>query len=68
MALAALSLPGTGDVVLVVGPEGGISDDELAAFISVGGNVCRLGNNVLRTSTAGVAAISLLVYLFGPWQ
>ncbi|MDQ1748806.1 MAG: rRNA (uracil1498-N3)-methyltransferase [Frankiaceae bacterium] len=50
--------PPDGEVVVVVGPEGGIDDDELAVFRAAGGRVCRLGGNVLRASTAGVAARS----------
>ena len=58
--LTAVDLPASGDVVVVVGPEGGIAPDELAAFTHVGAHVCRLGEGVLRTSTAGVAALSVL--------
>lgn len=50
----------TGEVVLVVGPEGGISDIELAAFVAAGAQSVRLGSTVLRTSTAGSAAIAVL--------
>lgn len=57
--LAALSLDGVGSVVVVVGPEGGLSDEELAAFAA--GEVVRLGSSVLRTSTAGVAATAALL-------
>ena len=49
-----------GDVVVVVGPEGGIDDEELDMFRSAGAQVCRLGDSVLRASTAGVAALSVL--------
>lgn len=52
--------PTSGDVVLVVGPEGGIDDEELARFQAAGARVCRLGDAVLRASTAGVAALSVL--------
>jgi len=52
--------PATGEVVVVVGPEGGIDDEELAAFEAAGATACRLGDNVLRASTAGVAALSVL--------
>jgi 16S rRNA (uracil1498-N3)-methyltransferase len=52
--------PADGDVVLVVGPEGGIDDDELAVFANAGAQICRLGDTVLRASTAGVAALSVL--------
>jgi 16S rRNA (uracil1498-N3)-methyltransferase len=58
--LTGLSLPVGGDVVVVVGPEGGIAPSELAMFAAAGASVCRLGDTVLRTSTAGVAALSLL--------
>lgn len=57
---AALDVPDSGDVVLVVGPEGGLTDDEVATFAAAGARVCRLGDAVLRTSTAGVAAVSVL--------
>lgn len=58
--LAAVQLPAAGDVVVVVGPEGGITPEELGAFEAAGARVCRLGVPVLRTSTAGVAALSVL--------
>lgn len=51
--LAALTVPAVGDVVVVVGPEGGVAPEELATFASAGAHVCRLGGTVLRTSTAG---------------
>ena len=54
------TLPDAGEIVLVVGPEGGITDDELAAFVAAGATPVRLGDTVLRTSTAGVAALSAL--------
>ncbi|MEU8225885.1 16S rRNA (uracil(1498)-N(3))-methyltransferase [Kribbella sp. NPDC048915] len=56
--LASLELPPTGDVVLVIGPEGGIAPAELTAFAVP---PVRLGRTVLRTSTAGVAAAAALL-------
>lgn len=53
-----------GDVVLVVGPEGGITPEELAAL---GGTAVRLGQTVLRTSTAGAAAASVVSARLGRW-
>ena len=44
----------------VVGPEGGIAPEELGVLVDAGALPCRLGPHVLRTSTAGVAAISVL--------
>ncbi|MEV0274576.1 16S rRNA (uracil(1498)-N(3))-methyltransferase [Hamadaea sp. NPDC050747] len=65
--LAAVDLPDNGDLILVVGPEGGVAPDELATFTEAGAVPVRLGDNVLRTSTAGVAAISLLNTRLGRW-
>lgn len=56
--LTAVEIPADGDVVVVVGPEGGIADDELAVF---GVEPYRLGRSVLRTSTAGVAAAAIVL-------
>jgi 16S rRNA (uracil1498-N3)-methyltransferase len=58
--LAGVSLPASGDIVLVVGPEGGLADTEVAAFAAAGGLPVRLGSDVLRTSTAGPAALAVL--------
>lgn len=66
--LATAPLPAAGSVVLVVGPEGGVSPDELAAFAAAGAPAYRLGPTVLRTSTAGVAAVSLLLGRSGRWS
>lgn len=55
------------DVVLVVGPEGGIAPEELDALRTAGARPVRLGDTVLRTSTAGAAAISVLSAATGRW-
>ena len=65
--LATVMLPSSGEVVLVVGPEGGIDDTELAAFAAAGALTSRLGPEVLRTSTAGVAALSALLARTTRW-
>ncbi|CAM5308774.1 16S rRNA (uracil(1498)-N(3))-methyltransferase [Leifsonia shinshuensis] len=54
-------------LVLVVGPEGGIAPQELDAFRSAGAEVVRLGDTVLRTSTAGPAALAVLNAALGRW-
>ncbi len=56
--LALASVPADGDVVVVVGPEGGLTDEEIAAF---GVEPYRLGDTVLRTSTAGVVAAAVIL-------
>lgn len=63
--LAAAVVPDAGELVVVVGPEGGIGDDELAAFGVV---PYRLGRSVLRTSTAGVAAAAVLLSRTPRWR
>jgi 16S rRNA (uracil1498-N3)-methyltransferase len=51
----------SGEVVLVVGPEGGISPEELDEFVSAGALTMGLGPSVLRTSTAGVVAAAVVL-------
>ncbi len=65
--LAGIDLPTAGDIVLVVGPEGGITGAELDAFTGAGAGVARLGPTVLRTSTAGVAAGAVVLGRAGRW-
>jgi 16S rRNA (uracil1498-N3)-methyltransferase len=55
------------DVVLVVGPEGGIAPAELKMLVAAGATTARLGTTVLRTSTAGPAAIAVLNAKLGRW-
>ncbi|MFE3325063.1 16S rRNA (uracil(1498)-N(3))-methyltransferase [Streptomyces sp. NPDC059176] len=66
--LATAPLPPSGDIMLVVGPEGGVSPEELAAFAQAGAKPYRLGRSVLRTSTAGTAATALLLGRTGRWS
>lgn len=65
--LGALDIPGAGRIVVVVGPEGGLTDEELASFEEAGAHVVRLGAEVLRTSTAGVAAVAALLSRTSRW-
>ncbi len=58
--IASATLPSVGTIVVVVGPEGGIEDGELAGFVAAGGMPVRLGREVLRSSTAGPAALAVL--------
>jgi 16S rRNA (uracil1498-N3)-methyltransferase len=65
--LSALSVPEKGSIVLVVGPEGGLTEEELSEFQTADGIPALLGPTVLRTSTAGVAAASVLLSRTGRW-
>jgi 16S rRNA (uracil1498-N3)-methyltransferase len=58
----------TGPVRLLVGPEGGISPDELVAAKGAGFRSASLGPRVLRTETAGVAALAAMNTLWGGWH
>lgn len=55
------------DVVLVIGPEGGIAPEELSALRDAGARLVRLGDTVLRTSTAGPAALAVVSTALGRW-
>jgi 16S rRNA (uracil1498-N3)-methyltransferase len=55
------------DLMLVVGPEGGIAADEQERLTAAGAERVLLGDTVLRTSTAGPAAIAVLSVALGRW-
>lgn len=56
----AAAAPGTeDDVAVVIGPEGGLTADEVSSLTAAGATVCSLGETVLRTETAGVVATAL---------
>ena len=61
----ALSLPAGASVALVTGPEGGLSERDLATLKAAGFTGLRLGPRILRTETAGLAAIAALLALHG---
>jgi 16S rRNA (uracil1498-N3)-methyltransferase len=65
--LSTVPLPPAGEVVLVIGPEGGLTPGEQSAFEAAGACPVRLGGTVLRLSTAGVAAVSVLSTRLGRW-
>ncbi|MGA7204780.1 MAG: 16S rRNA (uracil(1498)-N(3))-methyltransferase [Specibacter sp.] len=55
-------------IVMIVGPEGGMSPAEVQAFLAAGARTALLGRHVLRSSTAGPAAVVLLSQELGRWQ
>ena len=67
LPLSSAPLPGRGEILVIVGPEGGIADAEIDAFVAAGAMPVRLGRSVLRTSTAGVAALAVLATRLGRW-
>ena len=55
-------------VRLLIGPEGGFSNEEITAITAAGFQAVHLGPRILRTETAGLAATPILQYLYGDWQ
>ena len=47
---------------MIIGPEGGFSDEEAEAIVNAGGRSVSLGKTILRTETAGMAAIAMIMY------
>jgi 16S rRNA (uracil1498-N3)-methyltransferase len=66
--LADIDITPADEVVVVVGPEGGIAPAELDGFVSAGAAPVRLGAEVLRTSTAGAAAAAVLSVRLARWS
>jgi len=66
--LASLPLRDVPEVALVVGPEGGLSDDEVAALTDAGATAVLLGPTVLRTSTAAAVALGAIGVLTDRWS
>jgi 16S rRNA (uracil1498-N3)-methyltransferase len=67
-ALAACAIREQGTIMIVVGPEGGISPAELAAFSNAGARVVHMGASVMRTSTAGAIAVGGLLMRSQRWS
>jgi len=66
--LTKLPLAQADSLMLVVGPEGGLADDEIAALSEAGAQAVRLGPTVLRTSTAAAVALGALGALTARWD
>ena len=62
---AFAALPDARDIGIVIGPEGGITADEVAAMTAVGGRTITLGPRILRTETAAVVSAALAMQLWG---
>ena len=58
-------MPGARDIGIVVGPEGGMSPEEVDAMLEIGGRTVTLGPRILRTETAAVVSAALAMQLWG---
>ncbi len=67
LPLTSLEPADAAEVLVVVGPEGGLGEDELARLTGAGAVAVRLGPQVLRTSSAGAAALVVLAVRTGRW-
>jgi 16S rRNA (uracil1498-N3)-methyltransferase len=67
-SVRTIAVPAVGDVVLIVGPEGGISPDELERFTAAGAHLALLGPTVMRTSTAGTVAAAVILAASPRWS
>jgi 16S rRNA (uracil1498-N3)-methyltransferase len=66
-SVATVGLPDSGEILIVVGPEGGITEAETEAFCSAGAVAVKLGPTVLRASSAGVVAAGILLSRTRRW-
>jgi len=67
-SVATVGLPAAGEIVLAVGPEGGVAPAETEALLAAGAITARLGPTVLRASTAGVVAAGILLSRTRRWD
>lgn len=67
-SLASLRLEDQSSLCLVIGPEGGLSARDLSLLRAAGFEGLRLGPRILRTETAGMAALAALNALYGDWR
>ena len=58
--LGVLEVPASGEVMFIIGPEGGLTEEEVGIFTAAGGRAALISDAVLRTSTAGVVALAQL--------
>ena len=67
MKLSQIVVPGYKKVAIIIGPEGGLTDDEIDTFASAGAKVALMGRPILRSAHAGLAALSAVNTALSVW-
>ena len=67
MQLSQVVQPGVKKVTIIIGPEGGLTDEEVETFAAAGAKVALLGRPILRSAHAGLAALSAVNTALSVW-
>ena len=67
MKLSEVVRPGCKSVAIIIGPEGGLTDDEIDTFAAAGAKVALMGRPILRSAHAGLAALSAVNTALSVW-
>ena len=67
MKVSQLVAPGCRKVAIIIGPEGGLTDEEIETFAAAGAKVALMGRPVLRSAHAGLAALSAVNTALSVW-
>ena len=67
MKISQLAVPGCKKVAIIIGPEGGLTDEEIDTFAGAGAKVALMGRPVLRSAHAGLAALSAVNTALSVW-
>lgn len=65
--LSAISAPSVKRALIIIGPEGGITDEELDAFTSSGARIALMGRPIFRSAHAGIAGLAAVQTLLKSW-
>ena len=65
--LSAITAPKVAKALIIIGPEGGITDEELEAFTSSGAKIALMGRPIFRSAHAGIAGLAAVQTLLKSW-